>query len=113
MASGAFTAKLRNYRVSPRKARLVVDLVRGRHVQTALDILKVTNKKTAPALSKMLNSALANATSSSTVDVDRLVISDAFVNEGPTMKRFIPRARGRASPIRKRMSHITVRLEER
>lgn len=113
MAAGAFTAKLRNYRVSPRKARLVVDLVRGKHVQTALDILKVTNKKTAPTLSKILSSALANVMSGSTVDVERLVISDAFVDEGPTMKRFIPRARGRASPIRKRMSHITIKLEER
>ena len=106
-------AKLRNIRITPRKARLVVDLVRGKPVQAAIDVLKVTNRKAAPVLVKIIKSAIANAKQSSTVDVDSLVISDAQVQEGKTWKRFIPRAQGRATPIRKRTSHITIKLKER
>ena len=108
----SFQAKLKSIRVSPRKARLVVDLIRGKHVQDALDILKFTNKKTAPIVAKIVHSAISNATSTATVDVDDLVVSAAFVNEGPTFKRFMPRAQGRAFPIRKRSSHITIELSE-
>ncbi len=108
----SFHAYLKAVRVTPRKARLVVDLIRGKHVQDALDILKFTNKKTAPILAKMVHSAIANATSRATVDVDNLVVSAVFVNEGPMFKRFMPRAQGRAFPIRKRSSHIKIELSE-
>lgn len=107
-----FRAYLKAVRVSPRKARLVIDLIRGKHVQDALDILKYTNKKTAPIVAKMVQSAISNATSSATVDVDNLVVSTACVDEGPMFKRFMPRAQGRAFPIRKRSSHIKIELSE-
>lgn len=110
--SQAFQAVLKGYRVTPRKARLVVDLVRGRPVQNALDILKLTNKKTAPVLSKLIQSAIANASSQATVDVDRLYVAEAFVDEGVTLKRWLPRAQGRATQVRKRSSKITVKLKE-
>jgi large subunit ribosomal protein L22 len=107
-----FTAYLKNYRISPRKARLVVDLVRGKHVQDALDILKFTNKKAAPIIAKLISSAISNSSNSSMVDVDRLVVEEAYVDPGPMFKRFLPRAQGRATPIRKRTSHITITLSE-
>lgn len=107
-----FKAILRNTRISARKARLVVDMVRGKPVSVALDTLKLTNKKAAPLVSKLIQSAMASATSQATVDVDRLVVSEVFVDEGATLKRFLPRAQGRATPIRKRSSHITVKLAE-
>lgn len=110
--SEAYRSYLKGIRVAPRKARLVVDLVRGKHVQEALDILKFTNKKAAPVVAKMISSAIANAQNGATVDVDHLIVSKVFVDEGPTMKRFLPRAQGRATPIRKRTSHITVELQE-
>ncbi len=108
----AYTAKLHRFRVAPRKARLVADLVRGQHVQRAQDLLRTTHKKSAPIMAKLLDSALANLRSTTTIDEERLVVKEIFVDEGPTMRRFIPRARGRASPIRKRTSHITLKLEE-
>jgi large subunit ribosomal protein L22 len=107
-----FKAYLKAARITQRKARLVADMVRGKHVQDALDSLRFTNKKAAPLVSKLIASALANAKNVATVDVDNLVVLDAFVDEGPTMKRFLPRAQGRATPIRKRTSHITVKLAE-
>ena len=107
-----YTAKLRNLRVAPRKARLVADLVRGKHVQTARDLLMITPKRSAPLVAKLLQSALTNLRGKSTVDEERLVVKEIYVDEGPTLRRFIPRARGRASPIRKRTSHIVLRLEE-
>jgi large subunit ribosomal protein L22 len=108
-----YKSHLRSYRISARKARLVVDMVRGKHVQDALDTLAFMNKKVAPIVRKLIHSAMANAQhKSSVVDVDRLVVERAFVNEGPTLKRFIPRAQGRAAPIRKRSSHITIELRE-
>lgn len=103
---------LKYARIAPRKARLVVDLVRGKPVQSALDTLKLTNKKAAPMVSKVISSALSGATQKATVDVDRLVVSEVFVDEGPTLKRYLPRAQGRATMIRKRTSHITVKLKE-
>lgn len=87
-------------------------MVRGKPVSVALDTLKLTNRKAAPLVSKLIQSAMANATSSATVDVDRLVVSEVFVDEGATLKRYLPRAQGRATPIRKRSSHITVKLAE-
>ena len=111
MAS-SYQSRLRNCRISARKARLVVDLVRGRAVQEALDILHLTNKKAAPILHKMIRAAIASAVAKETVDVDRLIVAEAFVDEGPTMKRFLPRAQGRATPLKKRTAHITVKLQE-
>lgn len=108
----AYKAYLKAVRVAPRKARLVVNLVRGKHVQEALDILKYTNKRAAPIVAKMISSAMANAKGTSMVDIDNLVIGGAFVDGGPMFKRFIPRAQGRATPVRKRTSHITIELLE-
>ncbi|MCB0358882.1 MAG: 50S ribosomal protein L22 [Bdellovibrionales bacterium] len=105
-------ATLSNVRVSPRRARLVVDLVRGRKLGEALSILDFTNKKTAPMLKKLLLSAAANAKEQASVDVDELFVKRAWVNEGRTLRRFIPRAQGRATPVRKRHSTITVLLDE-
>ena len=108
-----YKAHLKSTRISARKARLVVDLVRGKRVEDALDQLRLLNKKAAPLMLRLINSAVANATTVTTVDVDDLFISRAFVNEGPTLKRMLPRAQGRATPIRKRTSHISVELQER
>lgn len=107
-----FKSFLKGAKVSPRKARLVVDLIRGKHVQDALDTLRFTQKKTAPMIAKMIRAAISSATTQATVDVDNLVVSKACVDEGPMFKRFIPRAQGRAAPVRKRSSHITVELSE-
>lgn len=103
---------LKNVRITPRKMRLVVELVKGKKVQYALDLLKLTNKKAAPLVYKMIQSAIANATDKSTVDVDRLIVSEGFVNGGPSMKRWLPRAQGRATGIVKRTSHVTIKLAE-
>jgi len=108
-----YQAILRNLRIAPRKMRLVVDLVRGKKVAAALDILRVTNKHAAPVLAKSIQSALANATDNATVDVDRLIVAEAYVDGGAMLKRFLPRAQGRATPIRKRTSHLTIKLRER
>ena len=105
-------ATLRDFRVSPRKARLVVDMVRGKKLAVALDALEFCDKKTGPALKKLLVSAAANAKNASAVDVDELYIKQAWVNEGRKLKRFMPRAQGRATPIIKRHSTITVVLDE-
>ncbi|HEY5673493.1 MAG TPA: 50S ribosomal protein L22 [Malonomonas sp.] len=104
-------AKLRNVRLSPRKARLVVDLVRGKKIQDAMNILQFSPQKTAPILSKLLKSAVANAEQKGVSDVDALFIKTVMVDQGPVMKRFMPRAQGRASRIRKPTSHITVVLD--
>ena len=107
-----YQAVLRNTKISPRKARLVADLVRGMQVADALDSLKTLNKKAAPLVSKLIQSAMANATTGSTVDVDRLVVKEAFVNEGQKLKRYLPRAQGRATQVKRRSSHIVVKLVE-
>jgi len=104
-------AKLRNVRLSPRKARLVVDMVRGKGIQDAMNILQVSPQKTAPILSKLLKSAVANAEQSGVSDVDQLFVKTVMVDQGPVLKRFMPRAQGRASRIRKPTSHITVILD--
>jgi ribosomal protein L22, bacterial type len=100
-------------RVSPRKSRLVIDLIRGKNVGDAIAILKFTPNKAAGIIEKVLMSAIANAENNFDLDVEKLVVSEAFVNEGPTMKRFRPRAKGSASPINKRTSHITVVVTEK
>lgn len=104
-------AKLRNVRLSPRKARLVVDMVRGKAIQDALNILRFSPQKTAPILSKLLKSAVANAEQKGVSDVDQLFVKTVMVDQGPVLKRFLPRAMGRASRIRKPTSHITVVLD--
>ncbi|MFQ5882626.1 MAG: 50S ribosomal protein L22 [Candidatus Methylomirabilales bacterium] len=101
-------------RVPPRKARLVVDLIQGQDAGQALAIVRFTRKRTARIIEKLLKSAMANAQHNHGVrDVDRLFIKAAFVNEGPRWKRWQPRAMGRATPIQKRTSHITIILDER
>jgi len=106
-------ALLRHARVSARKARLVVDMVRGKDVGPALNALTLNKKKTAPIVAKLLRSAIANAEQKGLDDPDKLFIKKAFVDEGPTMKRFMPRAQGKSTRILKRTSHITVILAER
>lgn len=99
--------------LSAQKARLVIDLIRGRRVEDALGVLQFTPKRGAKIVAKTLKSAIANAEHGSRVDVDALYVKQAFVNEGPTAKRSLPRAHGRATPIFKRTSHITVVVDER
>ncbi len=106
-------AVARYVRVSPQKARLVVDLIRGKHVDEALTILAFSRKAVSRTISKVLKSALANAENTMELDVDRLYVKKAYVDQGPTMKRMRPRAMGRANVIKKRSSHITVVLEEK
>jgi large subunit ribosomal protein L22 len=105
-------AKLRFVRVSPRKARLVADLIRGKGSEEATNILTFTKKAAAKILIKLLKSAIANATQKKTIDIDRLYVKKITVDQGPTLKRFQPRAMGRATTIRKRSSHITIILDE-
>ncbi len=106
-------ATSRFVRLSAQKARLVVGLIRGKPVETALGILEYTPKRGAKLIAKTLRSAVANAESGQRVDVDRLVVKRAYVDEGPTLKRFLTRAHGRATRILKRTSHITIVVDER
>ena len=113
IVGGGYVAKasLNNFRVSPRKARLVVDLIRGLGVDSALDVLANCDKKTAPIVKKLLLSAVANAEKTG-VDLDLLVVKRIWVSEGRTLHRMMPRAQGRATPIRKRFSSINMHLDE-
>jgi large subunit ribosomal protein L22 len=104
-------ARARYVRVTPMKARRVVDLIRGRDAREALAVLEFTPQAASTTVSKVLASAMANAENNLQLDPDSLVVSRAFVDEGPTLKRFRPRAQGRAYRIRKRTSHITVEVE--
>ncbi len=106
-------ANLKFVRVAPRKVRLVADLIRGRGSEEALNILTFTKKAAAKILIKLLKSAIANATQRKTIDVDRLFVKKITVDQGPMMKRYQPRALGRATMIRKRTSHIQIVLDER
>ena len=100
-------------RVSPQKARLVIDLIRGKNAGEAINILRFTKKRVSGQVEKVLRSAIANAEQKSeSVDVDRLVVSRAYVNEGPRVKRVRPAPMGRAYRYQRRMSHITVVVEE-
>ena len=105
-------AKLRFVRVGHRKAQLVADLIRGKKSEEALNILTFTKKAAARIVIKLLKSAVANATQKKNIDVDRLYVKKITVDQGPTLKRFQPRALGRATTIRKRTSHITIVLDE-
>jgi large subunit ribosomal protein L22 len=105
-------ARARYLRMSPRKARLVVDMIRGKGVNEALSILDLCPKKPARLVAKVVRSAVANATQQKGLDVDDLYISEIRVDPGPMLKRWRPRAMGRATMIRRRTSHVTVVLEE-
>ncbi|MDZ4185044.1 MAG: 50S ribosomal protein L22 [Desulfuromonadales bacterium] len=106
-------ATLRYLRAAPRKVRLVADLVRGKRVEEALGALRFTPKAASAPIKKLLESAVANAENNHGIDIDGLWIRELRVDEGPTLKRFRPRAQGRAFPIMKRTSHVTVVLAEK
>lgn len=107
-------AEARYIRISAQKARLVVDLIRGKNCGEARNILLTTNKRIAPAVLKVLESAINNAAQKdSTVDVDALLVSEAYVNEGPRMKRIRPAPMGRAYRYQRRMSHIVVKVGQK
>ncbi|HEY5765253.1 MAG TPA: 50S ribosomal protein L22 [Candidatus Deferrimicrobiaceae bacterium] len=106
-------ATLRFVRISPRKARLVVDLIRGRKIEDAQTVLRLANKASARTVRKVLDSALANAGQTGVIDMDNLFVKGAFVNQGTSMKRFRPAPMGRAHRYRRRTSHITIVLDER
>jgi len=105
-------AVVKNIRISPQKARLVADMIRGKHVDNALNTLKFTPKKGARIIRKIVESAVANASQNEAIDVDTLFVKKIFIDGGPMLKRIRPRAMGRASRILKRSSHITVVLDE-
>jgi large subunit ribosomal protein L22 len=107
-------AEARYVRGSAQKARLVVDLIRGHNAGEAINILRATNKRIAPVVEKVLRSAIANAENrSADVDVDKLVVSEAYVNEGPRMKRLRPAPMGRAFRYQRRMAHIAITVSEK
>lgn len=107
------TAHARYVRLAPRKVQLILDLIRGKQVGEAIAILRHTPKSSSPVVEKLLNSAIANAENNYSLDPNKLVISQAYANQGPTLKRFRPRAMGRASRINKRTSHITIVVSEK
>ncbi|MBX9602822.1 MAG: 50S ribosomal protein L22 [Bryobacteraceae bacterium] len=107
-------AEARYIRISAQKARLVVDLIRGMRAGDAINALKATNKRIAPAVEKVLRSAIANAENRfNDVDVDKLIVTAAYVNEGPRMKRIRPAPMGRAYRYQRRMAHIVVKVGEK
>jgi large subunit ribosomal protein L22 len=106
-------ASLKYARVGAQKARLVVDLVRGKDVNNAIKTLTFLNKKTAGMVKKLIESAVANAEYKKVMDVDNLYVKTIWVDQGPVLKRFRPRAQGRAFGVRKKTSHINVVLEEK
>lgn len=106
-------ASLKYARVGAQKARLVVDVIRGKDVNQALRDLEFLNKKTAVLVKKLLKSAVANATDKKVIDVDNLFVKSIWVDAGPVLKRFRPRAQGRAFGVRKKTSHISIVLSER
>ena len=113
MSGGAneeVTAQLKYLRTSPRKLRLIVDLIRGKRVSRALENLAVLNKKQAHTMAKLVNSAIANATNNHSLKADDLVIKTITVDGGPVLKRFMPKAHGRATPVRERTSHVKLVL---
>lgn len=105
-------AELRYARISARKAKIVIDIIKGKPATEAANILKYTNKAASPILAKLLKSAMANATNNHNMDEKKLYISESYANQGPSMKRVMPRAQGRAYRIKKRTSHITIVLKE-
>jgi large subunit ribosomal protein L22 len=113
-ANNLARAEARYVRVSPQKARLVIDMIRGQQAGDAINILHATNKRIGPAVEKVLRSAIANAENKSQdVDVDKLFVTEAYVNEGPRMKRIRPAPMGRAYRYQRRMAHIVVKVGEK
>ena len=106
-------AKLSHARISARKVKIVIDLIRGKDVDEALAILKFTPKAASPVVEKLLKSAIANAENNHNMDVSKLYVAEIFANQGATMKRIRAATQGRANRIRKRTSHIEVVLKER
>jgi large subunit ribosomal protein L22 len=106
------TAKTRMIRISPRKVRIVGDVIKKKNVNEAMGLLMYMPQKASFILKKLLDSALANAKQKKYVDIDNLYVKNVLVDGGPMLKRFLPRAMGRATKIRKRMSHITLILDE-
>ena len=106
-------AYLKHARISPRKVKIVLDLIRGKDTKTALAILKHTPKAASEYLIKLLNSAIANAENNFSMDGDNLYVSECFVCPGPTLKRMMPRAKGRGDRILKRTSHVTMVVKEK
>ena len=100
-------------RVAPRKAKIVVDLIRGKQVDEALAILMYTPKSAAPVVEKLLNSAIANAVNNQELNRQNLYVAEVYANPGPTLKRYVARSRGSASPMLKRTSHISVVLDQK
>ena len=107
------TAHARYVRISSNKVRIVVDLIRGKNVDDALAILQFTPKAASPVVMKVLNSAIANAVNNSERDRKSLIVAEVYANPGPTLKRFVARSRGSASPVLKRTSHISVVLDQK
>ena len=105
-------AVLKFVRLSPLKGRLVADMVRGKKVDEALNILKFSNQRAAGLIKKVLESAIANAENNNGADVDELRVAESFVDGGPVMKRIMPRAKGRADRISKPTSHVTIRVSD-
>ncbi len=106
-------AILRHARISPRKVKIVLDLIRGKDVEMAMAILKNTNKSASEYLIKLLKSAVANAENNFSLDASKLYVSECYVCPGPTLKRMMPRAKGSANRILKRTSHVTLAVKER
>ena len=106
-------ATLKHARISPRKVKIVLDLIRGKDAGVAMAILKNTNKSASEYLVKLLGSAIANADNNFNMDVNKLYVSECFVCPGPTLKRIMPRAKGSADRILKRTSHVTMAVKER
>jgi len=100
-------------RIAPRKVKIVLDLIKGKSLEEVYGILKYTPKAASEVLLKLIRSAEANAVNNNTLDREKLYLAEAFANQGPTLKRIMPRAQGRAFKIQKRTSHITVVLKER
>jgi large subunit ribosomal protein L22 len=106
-------AQAKMVRISSRKIKLVIDLIRGKDIGEAFAILRLTPRAASPVVEKILKSAVANAEHNFNMDVEKLYVKEIFVGEGPTLKRFRPRAQGRASQILKRTSHTTVVVAEK
>ena len=105
-------AELKYARISARKAKIVLDTIKGKYAQEAVAILRYTNKAASPIISKILKSAMANATNNHGMNESKLYVAEAYAGQGPSMKRVMPRAKGRAYRIKKRTSHITIVLKE-
>ena len=106
-------AHVKYVRISPRKVKIVIDLIRGKNVDDALAILKYTPKSAAPVVYKLLSSAVANAVNNNEMDRSKLYVAEVYANPGPTLKRYVARSRGSASPMLKRTSHISVIVDEK